>query len=158
MANQRWFKIAIWINGVYAIAWAIASTTELIFQCAPVAYFWQRFAFLYGIHPPGVEGKCLPQLVHLASPAIVSTVSDVGILVLPISALWGLKMNRRNKWGLIGLFSIGSFVVGVGIARITFIFQVSNEDDVTCKCFTFISVSFVLPQSAVGGLLVSKMG
>ena len=39
----------------------------------------------------------------------------------------------ENKVGLCGLFLIGLFVVGVGIARITFIFQVSNEEDVTCK-------------------------
>ena len=146
LVNQLWFKIALWVNGIYAIAWAVASTTELIFQCAPVAYFWQRFAFLYGIFPPGLKGKCLPQLVHLASPAIVSTISDVGILVLPISVLWGLQMPRRNKWGLVGLFSIGLFVVGVGIARITFIFKVSNEDDVTCEYAPFRALNSVCPN------------
>lgn len=118
---------------MYAIAWAIASTTELILQCSPVNYFWQRFALLYGLRPPGLEGSCLPQLVHLASPAIVSTISDVAILVLPLFVLWGLKMPTKNKVGLTGLFLLGSFVVGVGIARITFIFKVSNEEDVTCE-------------------------
>ena len=135
--QQKWFKVALWVNGLYAIAWAIASTTELIFQCNPVDYFWRRFAFLYGIYPSGVAGTCLPQLVHLASPAIVSTFSDVAILILPLFILWGLKMPTKNKVGLIGLFLIGLFVVGVGIARITFIFDVSNEEDVTCKYVPF---------------------
>lgn len=139
LVQQKWLKLALWVNGLCAIAWAIASTTELIFQCDPVDYFWQRFAFLYGIYPPGVNGTCLPQLIHLASPAIVSTISDVAILILPLFVLWGLKMPTKNKVGLIGLFLVGLFVVGVGIARITFIFKVSNEEDTTCKCTPPIS-------------------
>ncbi len=63
----------------------------------------------------------------------MSTMSDVAILVLPFFVLWDLKMPTKNKVGLTGLFLIGSFVVGVGIARITSIFKVSNEEDVTCE-------------------------
>ena len=42
-------------------------------------------------------------------------------------------MPMKNKVGLTGLFLIGSFVVGVSITSITFIFKMSNKEDVTCE-------------------------
>lgn len=132
LVQQRWFKIALWLNAFYAAGLGIGSTFEFIFQCLPVSYFWERFSIDYGITPT-VTGSCLPQTVHLATPAILSTISDVLILLLPLAVLFKLKLDAKRKFGLMAIFSLGCFVIGCGIARIVFTFQVTNAQDVTCK-------------------------
>lgn len=132
LVNQRWFKIALWANGIYASCLGIAATFIFIFQCWPVEYYWTRFVAYYGFDPP--KGSCLPQLAHLVTPQILSTVSDIVILFLPIPIIRSLRVQNSQKIALLFVFLLGVFTVGCGIARISTIFHVSNVDDVTCIC------------------------
>ena len=131
LVHQRWFKTALWINGVYASCLGIAATFVFIFQCWPVNYYWTRFVAYYGDSPP--KGTCLPQLAHLVTPQILSTVSDIIILLLPVPIIIGLQIQTSRKIALSFVFLLGGFTVGCGIARISVIFHVSNVNDVTCK-------------------------
>lgn len=131
LGNQRWFKIALWANGFYALGLGIASTFVFIFQCSPVDYYWTRFVAFYGY--PAPEGGCLPQMAHLVTPQILSTASDLVILLLPIPVIWGLHVENSRKIPVFLVFLLGAFTVGCGIARISVIFHVSNVVDVTCK-------------------------
>ena len=142
LVQQKWLKIALWVNIVYAFCLGIGASFEFIFQCSPVPYFWERFSLMYGISP-GYEGTCLPQNIHLATPAIMSTISDGAILVLPLAVLWKLQIRRAQKLSLMLVFALGIFVVAVGIARITFIFQVSNSSDTTCRWPVSSSTDFL---------------
>ena len=130
--NQRWFKIALWANGIYAGGLGITATFIFIFQCWPIHYYWTRFVAYYGFDPP--KGSCLPQLAHLVTPQILSTVSDIVILLLPIPIIMGLQVKTSRKIALFFVFLLGAFTVGCGIARISVIFHVSNVADVTCRC------------------------
>lgn len=132
LIHQRVLKYTIWALLFYVVAWGIGTTFTMIFKCTPISYNWTAGAAFYGLSP-GKKGKCQPELAHLAAPTILNTVSDVALIVLPAVVLMQLQMSTQRKLGLIALFSVGLFTVGVGVARIVFLFQVTNEEDFTCK-------------------------
>ncbi|KXT12302.1 hypothetical protein AC579_6218 [Pseudocercospora musae] len=113
----------------FFIAWAIASTPVLIWQCSPIPYFWERYSSIRSY--AATHAHCLPQLAHQAAPSITSTLSDCVILVIPIAVLSRLQTPLKKKIGLLILFSFGAFVVAAGIVRIYFVFQISNTEEVT---------------------------
>ena len=129
LVQQRWFKYALWGNALYAAGLGIAATFIFLLQCLPVNYYWTRFLAYYGY--PAPEGKCLPQLAHLVTPQILSTASDLVILLLPVPIIWRLHVANARKVALLLVFLLGAFTVGCGIARISVIFHVSNVADVT---------------------------
>ncbi|KAJ6151530.1 hypothetical protein N7470_007127 [Penicillium chermesinum] len=146
LVQQKWFKIALWVNAFYAAGLGISSTFVFIFQCAPVDWYWTRYRAYYGIEM--TQGTCLPQLAHLAAPQFLNTVSDMAILLLPVPVIWNLKIQNARKVAVSGVFLLGCFTVGCGIARIAVIFRVSNETDVTWN--NIDTVTFTVVEAGVG--------
>jgi hypothetical protein len=100
--SQKWLAISWWANLIYAVAWAIGSTIFFILQCSPVPYYWER------LNPTlHITGKCSSGTHTVAIPLILSTVSDVAILVLPIFVVAGLRLTAQTKLGLVTLFGFG---------------------------------------------------
>ncbi|KAJ6157843.1 hypothetical protein N7470_005435 [Penicillium chermesinum] len=147
LVQQRWFKVALWANGAYALGLGIASTLLFIFQCHPIDYYWTRYVSFYGEPIPG--GACLAHTVqYLGAPQILSTVSDLVILFLPVPIIWNLTIQTARKVALSAVFLLGAFTVGCGIARIAVIFRVTNETDVTWN--NIDTVTFTVVEAAVG--------
>ncbi|KAJ5115751.1 hypothetical protein N7456_000099 [Penicillium angulare] len=145
--QQRWFNLALWLNAAYAVALGIASFFLYVFQCAPVDYYWTRYVDYYGDAAP--NGKCLPNThIYLGLPQIMSTVSDVAILALPVPIIWNLMVPKSRKVAVSAVFFLGAFTVGCGIARIVMSFRVSNTDDVTWV--NIDTVTFTVVEAAVG--------
>lgn len=71
-----------------------------MFQCLPVAYFWNKTI-------PG--GRCLPNaLITIGlTNGVLSFAGDLFILAMPIPMIWKLKMNNRRKLALSGMFALG---------------------------------------------------
>ncbi|KAI4220652.1 MAG: hypothetical protein L6R36_007465 [Xanthoria steineri] len=104
------------------IRWALqASMTLLVcayvgmffaslFECWPLATNWE---------PAISRGHCLKPKggVPYVSGSI-NVVSDIVVLVLPIPAIWSLKMDLRRKLRLVAVFSVGTFAVVASIVRL----------------------------------------
>jgi hypothetical protein len=76
-----------------------------IFQCTPVAYYWNRMT---------EEGHCtdvgrLLGIVYMYSAA--AAVCDFTIGLLPVFMIGRLKMDRHTKIAVIGILSIGCMYV-----------------------------------------------
>lgn len=136
--NQKWLKFSIRLLYLYILLWGIGTFFDAVFKCSPISYAWEAATVYYGLPPPET-GTCQPEVEHIAVPAILSTISDVGLFLLPAVILSGLKMNTHEKLGLMALFSLGLFTIGVGIVRIVFCYQVTTTQDFTCKCNIFVS-------------------
>ncbi|KAJ5288970.1 hypothetical protein N7478_002000 [Penicillium angulare] len=115
IVNQTWIRIFWWINLVFATMWGIGSTLFYIFQCSPVEYYWAR-----GNPNSGATGHCADSgsLAAVATPQILSMVSDFFILLLPILTILGLKMDMKRRLGLMAVFSVGFVSFGCSAARI----------------------------------------
>ncbi len=65
-------------------------------QCIPLEALWDS----------DVEGSCLGNAVTIGS-SIIHIITDFIIFALPIPTLASLRIHRRQKIGLLGVFSIG---------------------------------------------------
>lgn len=133
--HRRWFWWSWWANLVYAVAWAIGTvglmnhligvdienltfhmliylqTPYLIFMCDPPQYFWEQMRVKTSDQQisGAMKGKCAPGVDWKAGlPFVFSLISDIGILIMPIAALSGLKLPIRKKLGLFLIFSFGA--------------------------------------------------
>ena len=85
--------------GSSAIAWIIAIPIVIIFQCNPVAFFWNQ-------NIPG--GKCIDTNSFYFASGVLSSITLVTVLLLPLPIVARLKITMAKKLGLAGSFSLGA--------------------------------------------------
>ncbi|KAJ5621493.1 hypothetical protein N7528_006276 [Penicillium herquei] len=150
--QQRWFHVALWGNVIYASALGIASTLLTILQCSPVDYYWTRYVSYYGYASP--SGKCLSNMrVYLGLLQILSTASDVVIMLLPVPIIWNLIMPRSRKFAISGVFFLGALTIASGAVRIGMIFSSTNTEDGTWGNIN--TVTFTVVEAAMGIICAS---
>ena len=60
------------------------------------------------------------------------------VLTLPWYPVWRLQMPIAKKLSVCGIFLLGAFVVGAGVARVTAIHvAVTSKVDLSCKVPSF---------------------
>lgn len=59
-------------------------------------------------------------LVSLRFSTAVDVITDVMIIALPMSLAWRVRLPLRTKLALVGVFSLGGFIVAFSIIRIIF--------------------------------------
>jgi hypothetical protein len=95
---NRKFRILCYAGMVFVgfsgIAYIIATT----FQCAPVAYYWNRTIS---------GGHCILSGPFWISYATINIVTDFYILCLPMPLLYHLSLSKKSKWGIMGCFAMG---------------------------------------------------
>ena len=106
IVQQMWLKIFWWVNVVYIVLWAIGSTISYMFSCVPINYYWERFNPQSTMH-----GICRNTTNADGLPLILDLVSDVVILVLPITTIATLQMPLARKAALMIVFSVGLLYV-----------------------------------------------
>lgn len=72
-----------------------------ICECTPRARIWNK----------SIEGTCISIARVLNTDGVFNTLSDVFILLVPLKALWKLKMKTRRKIGIGMLFTVGLMLV-----------------------------------------------
>jgi hypothetical protein len=93
-----------------------------IFQCIPIAYIWE------GWQKPDYVGYCL-NLNHLTFISTgFSIVQDLVILILPLPSLFQLKINIRDKIGLVFMFSLGLFATAISCLRTLYIIEFDRSN------------------------------
>ncbi|KAF7935213.1 uncharacterized protein EAE97_008120 [Botrytis byssoidea] len=102
-------KRMIWALLILNSALMVAIFIVVIFQCTPVAYNWQ-------LDIPG--GSCIEQGTFYAATSVIALITDILVLVVPFWIVIGLKMPRKTKIAVIGIFFLGILVTVVGIVRL----------------------------------------
>lgn len=112
MAQARpFFRYATIVIGVVVLLNGIVMTFINIFQCHPV-----RAAF-----DLSTPGKCVDIVALYLCSAPVNVITDIAILVLPLPLVTAMRLDLRQKIGLIATFMAGIFVTIVDVVRIYFI-------------------------------------
>lgn len=68
-----------------------------IFQCVPRRMFWD----------PEATGRCVDEVQLQRATGALNIVSDVEILLVPLWAVWMLKMRLEHKIRVFAVFSVG---------------------------------------------------
>ncbi|KAK4456989.1 hypothetical protein QBC42DRAFT_350843 [Cladorrhinum samala] len=109
--TYRWTKRAIQIVLVLVIAIGIWLVISVCTACVPLEAFWNWSLFWT------TKVYCQPGNIWWANAAL-HVASDLVIMALPMPVLSALKLPRRQKYALVGVFALGFFVCIVSILRI----------------------------------------
>lgn len=118
------FKKTVWfIYGFMALmlAFYVPVVIVKIRICDPISKFWDH----------SVQGSCLDQTAIILADAVVSVVSDLIILILPLPLTMSLQMPRRKKLRVVGLLGAGGMAVAASIIRLALIVTTGQSKDAT---------------------------
>ena len=120
-SNQR-FQYVLWAVGAFIIAYSLAEILVVILQCRPVQAAWDMT----------IES---PYCVNIPLGGIIvgafNAATDVVVLLLPIPMVLRLKMQKKLKAQVIGIFFLGGFVCVGSIYRVAILHKLSFVD-ATC--------------------------
>jgi hypothetical protein len=90
--------------------------------CNPVSKYWNG---------ADASGSCLNQGKVIMADSVVSVVTDLAILILPLPLTWSLHMPMEKKLKVIGLLSAGGLATGFSLYRLVMIIQEGESPDQT---------------------------
>ena len=99
---NTWLRRSVYGIGAFILAWTIATTLMVIFQCRPVECFWDR---------ESDGGSCIDANPAYFATGLISSVTLVVGLLLPLPIIWKLQISYLRKLGLGLSFSIGALCV-----------------------------------------------
>ncbi|TLD07720.1 hypothetical protein PgNI_11022 [Pyricularia grisea] len=94
--------------------------------CWPIEAYWL-----------GEKDKCLNQDIIILCDSILSVISDLAILILPIPLTWSLELSNRKKIRIMGILCAGGTATAFSIYRLGMIVLERNSPNAT---MTFIKV------------------
>lgn len=96
--TNRWIRWATWLNGLLIILTALAGLILCFAICQPFSFNWNK----------SIDGHCGDLRAAYRFISVPNLLSDIGILVLPISTLYQLKVSFWKKVGIFITFLVGS--------------------------------------------------
>lgn len=106
----------------FMLAYYIPAVIVKIRICAPISRFWLG---------DKVGGSCLNERAIILADAVVSTISDLTILILPLPLTTSLQMSTRKKLRVMGILGAGGLACASSIVRLVFIIKFGNSADTT---------------------------
>ncbi|KAL2010670.1 hypothetical protein VTN00DRAFT_6477 [Thermoascus crustaceus] len=104
------------------LAYYIPAVIVKIRICAPIARFWMG---------DEVGGSCLNERAIILADAVISMISDLTILILPLPLTMSLQMSTKKKLRVMGVLGAGGLACASSIIRLVFIVQYGNSPDST---------------------------
>lgn len=95
--NIALFLVALCVYGYTGVVFFFS-----FFMCQPVAYYWNKSI---------PNGSCVSNRTYMIqniATAIMALLTDVAILLVPMPAILRLKLQKRRKFAVISVFSMGS--------------------------------------------------
>lgn len=98
--NNSNIRIPMIAVGGLCLAWGLAALLLVIFQCTPTYAAWDMVA--------AQTARCIAFGNLILGYEITNMLLDVAILVLPLRAVFKLKMNLSKKVTVAGIFCLGA--------------------------------------------------
>ncbi|KAH7347023.1 hypothetical protein BKA66DRAFT_477831 [Pyrenochaeta sp. MPI-SDFR-AT-0127] len=109
-AFVRW----VWASIIICILYGVLFTLALVFLCTPPAGFIHLFDKVWRAQH---KMHCRNEGALIIACAVVGTIQDFVICLLPMFLVWKLKMPTRQKLALCGIFGLGLITCVCGILR-----------------------------------------
>ncbi|KAE8367630.1 hypothetical protein BDV27DRAFT_123625 [Aspergillus caelatus] len=103
------------------LAYYIPAVIVKIRICDPISKFWA----------PDHPGTCLNQRSIIMADAVVSVVSDLIILLVPLPLTLGLQLPTKKKMRVMGILGAGGLAVASSIIRLILIVYTGQSEDGT---------------------------
>lgn len=92
---------------------------------------------IYGLWDPDVHAECINQSALFICDTIMSAVTDLAILILPIPLVWSLHMPTKKKVRIGLLLGAGGIATGASVVRLILVFQPNSFADETVSFVRF---------------------
>lgn len=70
--------------------------------------------------------------------ALFNVILDILTLSLPLPMLWKMTLNKRKKFLVMLMFSLGFFVTLVSILRLQVLIEFGSSKNITCEYLTIV--------------------
>jgi hypothetical protein len=97
------FQAFVWSTLVVTLSAYISIFFSLLFACKPIAASWDPLLLPIAV--------CINRGGIYIAQAVIGIVTDVLLLALPIPTVLKLQMPTKQKFGLVGIFAVGSMYV-----------------------------------------------
>lgn len=101
--------------------------------CDPIPFYWLGTG----------QGSCLDQAAALIADSVISVVSDLIILILPLPLTWSLQMSRNKKLRVMGLLGAGGLATAFSLYRLVLVLESGNSPDQTIVFICVILSGYV---------------
>ena len=115
-SNNRCFIRLTWAAIAFTAAYASALTLYLFLICHPMDSYWKGYSPFYN-----KPYKCGDERVPIILSVVLNVTSDIYATLLPMFLVRKLRLSRKQRIGLVLLFSVGILTIVTGAARIYFI-------------------------------------
>lgn len=104
--TRRFIQLS-WAVWVFTFCWTCVAVFGTTFNCSPPSAFWT------------LRGRCSVRVLEIVSlsSSVASSVGDIVVLAMPIPLLLKLKVSRRQRVGLVAVFTLGLFAVAASFIR-----------------------------------------
>ncbi|KAJ5899380.1 hypothetical protein N7495_004124 [Penicillium taxi] len=131
--TSRPIRITVWIVSGLVIGYFVGFLPTFLTQCHPISYQW---------HPtPG--GYCRPLSHQEIASITLNIILDTAIALLPIPAIWNLRMSISNKLTIGVMFGMGLIVVAVMVYRLIITLDPKTAADFVYGLYSIGLVSFL---------------
>lgn len=110
------FIYSIWGMIFFCVVPSIIFVFLIIFTCTPVVGTFRLFDITWMIKHGG-ELTCRDEGAIIVSCAIVGSIQDLLICIMPAMLVWDLKMSTRQKTAVCAIFGVGMISCVCGILR-----------------------------------------
>lgn len=112
-------------QGVYAlgallIVYYLATLIMKIRVCWPISAYWL-----------GYHERCFNQSAIITADAVISTVTDVIILLLPLPLTWSLQLPPNKKIRVACMLAVGGLAAAFSAYRLRILLTEGSSPDVT---------------------------
>ncbi|KAL8649176.1 MAG: hypothetical protein Q9226_005686 [Calogaya cf. arnoldii] len=108
-ATRRFQQATLLIGGL-CVGWCIAAILADIFQCRP----------LHAAFDPDklFTSQCLDLQAYYRGVTASNLILDLAVLAMPLCMVWQLKLNKKQKISLSGVFLLGGLVCVASLMRL----------------------------------------
>jgi hypothetical protein len=113
------------VHGIHAFAFLLICyyISQLVVKvriCMPISAYWS-----------GDSNKCLDQAAIITADSIISLISDLIILVLPLPLTWSLQLPQKKKLRVAGMLCVGGLATAFSAWRLHLILTDGKSRDQT---------------------------
>ncbi|KAK1975685.1 CFEM domain-containing protein [Colletotrichum cereale] len=105
------FRKVLWVTQVFNLLLLISYAAGQLALCQPLELAWVGWT-------KEVPGKCFNRNEFIISHGAINVALDLWMLGLPLTQLYGLRMQRRKKLGVMVMLSLGVFLTAVSAYRL----------------------------------------
>jgi hypothetical protein len=119
---------------VFLALFGISGSLAMALQCNPVKAGYDKSILITNPDAKCYSGETMFGLMMYQG--VVMFVADVIIIVLPMPSVWALNINRKKKFLLIGMFSVGFVACVAALVRFSTLAFAKDSTDYTYTAAT----------------------